>query len=89
MLVDGDHGGYPINQLQYVNRQIYNEAAGLEVQYNRITFKDYPYPADNGGLKAVEVFMGSCKRLRRRWITHIALEGICIPQFAPSNVTLV
>ena len=31
MLVDGDHGGYPINQLQYVNRQIYNEAAGLEV----------------------------------------------------------
>ncbi|KAH5432465.1 hypothetical protein HBI53_089340 [Parastagonospora nodorum] len=81
MLVDGEHGGYPINQLQYVNRQLHKEAAGLEVQYNRLTFAEYPYPADNGGLTAMEIFMGSCTRLRRRWITQIALEGVCIPDY--------
>ncbi|KAH4068851.1 hypothetical protein HBH70_083710 [Parastagonospora nodorum] len=89
MLVHGDHGGYPINQLQYVNRQLHKEAAGLEIKYDRVTFTKYPNPVDYSGLKAREVFMGSCTRLRRRWITHIALEGVSIPDYTPYQTPLL
>ncbi|KAF1840347.1 uncharacterized protein K460DRAFT_410938 [Cucurbitaria berberidis CBS 394.84] len=62
----------PINQLQYVNRQLHKETAGLELQYNRVIFDGYP--GSNGDtMKSLYVFAGRCTPTKLQWLTHATL----------------
>jgi len=70
------HAG--INMLQFVNRQLRQETAGLEIQYNRVTFTSYPRPQGDAML-GLYIFVGSCAPTRTLWLTHVVLEGFHEP----------
>jgi hypothetical protein len=76
MLVDGSSGSniYPINQLQYVNRELRKETAGLEIQYNRVTFATERLTRGGRATTLALRFAGMCAPNKRSWLTHVVLE---------------
>jgi hypothetical protein len=64
----------PINNLQYTNRQLHKETAGLEIQYNRITFTAHPSHKIKGPAEGLMRFHGSMTTRHRLWLRHVVLE---------------
>jgi hypothetical protein len=74
MFVDnGKQDTYRVNQLQYVNRQLRKETAGLEIQYSYVHFETYP-KANSTNIHGFLVFAGSCTPTRFTWLTHVVLD---------------
>jgi hypothetical protein len=77
MVVDSEKDSevYPINQLQYVNRQLRKETAGLEIQHNRVIMGAYP-KIKGDAIRSLLVFAYSCTPTRLSWLTEVTLSGL-------------
>jgi len=65
------------NELKYVNKQLYNETAALELKYNVLRFNGHPsdkLPA----IANLTNFLGSIATTRKAWLRTIMLDD-CIP----------
>jgi hypothetical protein len=61
------------NQLQYVNRQLHSETAGLELKYAPVlVFNGLPDPTRPGGAQALR-FLMSVSLKRRAWLSYIVI----------------
>jgi hypothetical protein len=74
MFINGHNStSYPINQLLYVNRQLRMETAGLEIQFNCVTFSTFP-SVGASPIKSLLVFSGRCTPKRLQWLTHVKIQ---------------
>jgi hypothetical protein len=68
-----EHGieGQEFNHIKFVNRQLYAETAGLEVQFNCFVF-DSAKP--RASMSQCVQFLKSCTPNRLRWLRHVVID---------------
>jgi len=64
---------HPINQLQYASKQLRRETAGLEIQYNLVTFGAFASRHESA-LKGLFVFAGRCTPKTLQWLSHVEVR---------------
>jgi hypothetical protein len=64
---------YPINQLKYVNCQLYKETAGLEILYSPVIFQSETY-ASAGAIASFQDFVRHCAPRKLLWLRRVVLR---------------
>lgn len=70
--LDGNDA-HPINQVKYVNRQLYNETAGLEIQHNAIAFQSQLF-TQAGATIGLFNFVRRCTPNKLQWLKRVILR---------------
>ena len=70
-MVTNDANQRPVNQLKYVNRQLYHETAGLEITYNSV-FVNHVVP--NESIHHFIRFTVRCSPGKLQWLKQVVVE---------------
>jgi hypothetical protein len=71
VLSEDEANASPLNQLKYVNKQLYHETAGLEIKFNRVVLDFYNIESTTNRLLK---FVNFCTPNRLSWLSKVVIE---------------